>query len=398
MISTAAPVLGWADPLADLVDPPHELASVLPTPPSDPFYAPRPGFETTAPGTILASRPAGVLFPPTARSTELVIRSADAKNNPVPVVATLFVPDTPWTGPGSRPLVSYNSPISSLGNTCAPSRKFKQAVQLDQLPMATLLARNYAVVVPDHQGPRQAYAAGRMEGHAVLDTARAVTSIGLGDLRPDSPIVLTGYSGGAIATGWAAQLAADYAPELNLAGALAGGTPADYRLLRRAMDGNLAAGVFLSAALGLAREYPELLTLLNDNGWRLAHALRDSCVEEVGALGMVGEIKLEQLTTVPDPLKLPWVQQILTENTLGATAPGTPVFIYHGADETFIPLTGARNLHDDWCRQGARTRLEILPGEHFIVGAHSQATAQIADWTGQLLAANLVPPGCTTNA
>ena len=36
-----------------------------------------------------------------------------------------------------------------------------------------------------------------------------------------------GISGGATATGWAAQLQASYAPELHVAGFVIGGTPAD---------------------------------------------------------------------------------------------------------------------------------------------------------------------------
>ncbi|WP_280295038.1 lipase family protein, partial [Nocardia abscessus] len=43
---------------------------------------------------------------------------------------------------------------------------------------------------------------------------------------PDAPTVVTGFCGGAIASGWAAQLAPEYAPELNLVGAAFGGVPA----------------------------------------------------------------------------------------------------------------------------------------------------------------------------
>lgn len=67
------------------------------------------------------------------------------------------------------------------------------------------------------------YAAGKMAGHAVLDSVRGMLSE-----RPDlaeSPIVMHGYSGGAIATAWAAQLQPTYAPELRIAGAAAGERP-----------------------------------------------------------------------------------------------------------------------------------------------------------------------------
>ncbi len=383
-----------ADLLENLVDPPHELASILPTPLDDKFYAPPPGLEKRRPGTVLASRTVRNWFPTPTRSTELLIRSTDTKGRPVPVIATLLMPRSAWRGTGPRPLISYNIPISSLGHSCTPSHQLKEGVQADQLSIELLLARNYAVIVPDHQGPRQAYAAGRMGGHAVLDAIRAAVGLGIPALQPDSPIVVSGYSGGAVATGWAAQLAPEYAPELNLTGALIGGVPADYEMLLGTMNGtNIASGIFLAATLGLAREYPELLTLLNDNGWRLAHAFRDICVGGEAVLGVVASLKVEQLTDVPDPISHPIVRKVLADNKLGAAAPKVPVLIYHGVNEFWIPFEQARNLHADWCRRGARARLDPLPGEHFTVGA--LAIPATGAWVDGMLTGRLVPPGCT---
>ncbi|WP_306361633.1 lipase family protein [Nocardia sp. CC227C] len=386
-------VLATADPVRDIVDPPRRLASVLPTPLDDPFYTPPPGWEGRAPGALLAARAVPHWLPTPVRSVELLLGSTDARGRPAPVVATLYTPTAPWAGPGRRPLISYNIPTSSLGNTCAPSYQLKQGIQADLWSIQLLLAANYAVLVPDHQGPRQAYAAGHMGGHAVLDAVRAAVRLGLPDLTPDSPIVLSGYSGGAIATGWAAELAPAYAPELSLAGALIGGLPADYGQLVRTMSGNAATGVFLAATLGLAREYPQLLTLLNDNGWRLAHALRDACVTVEAALGFIAPITLDVLTDHPDPLALPMVRKIVADNTLGTLAPKIPVLLYHGVDEFWIPLAGAQEVYDDWCRSGARVRLQVMPGEHFTVGA--VAVPALARWADDLIAGRLVPDGCS---
>lgn len=46
-----------------------------------------------------------------------------------------------------------------------------------------------------------------------------------------------GYSGGAIATGWAAALHASYAPELNIKGWSMGGTPANTTAVLQTVDG-----------------------------------------------------------------------------------------------------------------------------------------------------------------
>ncbi len=392
MAAPLFPAAGHADPLGELIDPPHELAAVLPTALDDPFYVPPGGWRERRLGEVLTVRAVPSWFLTPVRALEMLVRSTDARGRPAPVNATVYLPRSPWTGPGERPLVSYNIPTSSLGNTCTPSYQLKRGFQADMVSIQLLLSRGYAVIVPDHQGPRQAYAAGHMGGHAVLDAARAALRLSLTDLGPRSPVVLSGYSGGAIATGWAAQLAPAYAPELPLAGVVIGGLPADYDMLPRTMDGNAATGVFLGATLGLAREYPELLALLNDNGWRLAHALRDACVGLQAALGLAAPLTLDTFTDPPDPLASPIARKVVSENKLGAAAPTVPVFLYHGLDEFWIPLAGAEQLYENWCANGGSVRLQTFPGEHFTVGIIMVPT--LSRWVDEIISGKLVPPGC----
>ncbi|QIS16182.1 lipase family protein [Nocardia arthritidis] len=385
-----------ADPVGELLNPARIPADILPTPLDDPFYSPPLGFEKLAPGTVLASRPGGTpsgTVPVT--STELLLRSTDAKDNPVPVVATLLVPVAPWPGSGPRPLVSYNAAIDSLGNKCAPSYKLRQGSSDKMFETNISLAKGYAVVIPDHEGPRQAYAAGRMAGHAVLDAIRAAIGTPELGLRPDAPVVVTGYSGGAIASGWAAQLAPEYAPDVHLVGAAFGGVPADFGLLLATMNGkNAASGVFLAATLGLAREYPEMLELMNDNGWRLARLGRDMCVNAEGVLGAVAPLTVQTFTDQKAPTELPMVRRILAENRLGASAPTVPVFLYHGANEFWIPLASATNLYHDWCGQGAQVRLEVYLGEHSVVGLSGIPGA--TGWIEDRFAGKPAPTGCSS--
>ncbi|MGO4616699.1 lipase family protein [Nocardia sp. 2YAB30] len=392
---SAAGTSARANPIEQLLAPSREYAGVLPTPLGDPFYTPPPDFENQPLGTILATRPSGTgltLFP--LISTELLIRSTDAKGRPVPVVATLLMPTAPWTGPGPRPLLSFNAAIDSLGHKCAPSYELKSALESKLWAAQIPLSKGYAVIVPDHQGPREAYGAGRMAGHAVLDAIRAVVRTPDFGLSPDTPTVVTGYSGGAIATGWAAQLAPDYAPEVNLVGAAFGGVPADFGMLLAGMDGrNAASGVFLAATLGLAREYPEMLGLMNDNGWRLAQIGKDMCMSAEGFAGVVAPIPVQALTDVAAPTQLPMVKEILADNRMGATAPKVPVFLYHATHDPWVPLAGTENLYADWCRAGAEVDFEVYLGEHFIVGLSGIPGANA--WIDDRFAGRPVTPGCT---
>ncbi|MEU7142386.1 lipase family protein [Nocardia sp. NPDC046473] len=393
-VSAVLGTIAHANPIDDLLFPPRDIADAMPTPLGDPFYNPPVGFETLAPGTVLASRPGGtgVTGVPLI-STELLLRSTDAKGRPVPVVATLLMPATPWTGQGPRPLVTLNPAIDSLGNQCAPSyelRMVSSKLWMAQLP----LSKGFAVLVPDHQGPRQAYAAGLMAGHAVLDSIRAATRTPELGLQPEAPTAITGYSGGAIASAWAAQLAPKYAPELNLVGVAFGGVPADFEMLIHTMNGrDLASGIFLAATLGLAREYPEMLGLMNDNGWRLARVGKDFCEAHEETAGIVAPIPVEALTDVPAPTELPFIRQILAENRLGAMPPTIPVFLYHGLNEWWVPLAGAEHLYQDWCRGGTQVDFQVYLGEHFIVSTSGIPGAYA--WIEDRFAGKPVNAGCT---
>ncbi|KZF04720.1 lipase, partial [Rhodococcus sp. EPR-279] len=260
-----------ADPLGNFVAPVADPALYLPTPLGEPWFDPPAGYEQQPPGAVLATRQVtvGLLFTPVT-STQILFRTNDSKDRPVAAATTVIVPIAPWTGPGSRPVVAYNMAINSLGNTCAPSWLLPRGLAREIPAVQAFLAKNYAVVVTDHEGPRQAYAAGRMAAHAVLDALRAMVRLPELGLPASSPIAVTGYSGGAIATGWAAQVAPSYAPDVNLVGAAFGGPPTDYRILLTSMNGTAASTLFLSAALGVAREYPELFSLMNADGLRLA--------------------------------------------------------------------------------------------------------------------------------
>ena len=394
--------------------PPHERTPerYLPSPSPDPWYSSPPVVDpATAPGTILDSRP--VTIPPHnmrnfGRGWQVLVQSTDSHDRPQQIVSTVIEPATPWTGPGTRPLVSFNVTIDSLGLTCMPSHVLPHEFNLELPPFLQILAdRGYGLVVTDFQGPKAAYAAGRANGRAVLDGIRAARAFvppgDPGPLLADSRVVQVGYSGGGIATGWAAQLQPVYAPELTgvLVGSSVGGVPADYSELFDTLDGTLGSGLFLAAILGLAREYPELYPLLNDTGDVLAHLSRDSCAAANTAAGIF-HTPLSMLTDV-DPRTDPTVLRVLGRNRLGTAdpeygadpreVPTGPVQVWHGdavvpigpgpgseqgPGDLFIPEWTARRLADEWCAAGADIEYTPVAGEH-ITAAYT-AVGPVLDW------------------
>ncbi|AOW93131.1 triacylglycerol lipase [Rhodococcus sp. WMMA185] len=403
-VSTCAAALVSVYPLHSFARP-LGPGSISPTPiQDDDFFLWPPNVEEYEPGEIIRSREVALRsFPNTLvdnRAFQIMVRSNDSKDRPVPVTATLLVPTASWTAPGPRPVIAYNMPIDSLGAHCTPSYRMLhdwQNLDIDIPPVLSLfLSKNYAVLVTDHQGPRMAYSAGRMAGHAVLDSIRGMkrlTELGLSD----SPVVATGYSGGAIATGWAAQLQPSYAPDAELVGVAAGGTPADFGLLRKTLNGQIGSGLYLAAVLGLAREYPEMLVLTNPLGVLLATSmLKDQCSLTIAPAG-IASLPAEVIAATPDPFNSPTARAVVAENRMGALVPSAPVLLYHGSSRVFlgdewIPEEGVIALQQEWCRGGADVTYSPQFGEH--ITAAVLALPEVVHWMDERLAGVAVAPGC----
>lgn len=386
-----------ADPISDFLTPAQSPTLAAATPLGDPWFDPPAGYENLSPGTVLDTRTVSVgpLVTPVT-STQILFRTNDSKDQPVAGTTTIIVPNTPWTGAGARPVVAYNMAIDSLGNTCAPSWTLPRGIAPEIAAVQLFLVKNYAVVVTDHQGPRQAYAAGPMAGHAVLDSLRAMVNFPQLGLPAESPIAVTGYSGGAIASGWAAQLAPVYAPEVNLVGVAFGGAPIDYRILLSSMNGtNGSSTLFLSAAMGVAREYPEMFKLMNANGLRLAQIAKDMCIYLLAPGGLVAPIPIQALSDIPNVDRTPIAEEIIRQTRMGGDlTPSAPVFIYQGQQELWIPKEGAETLYDEWCANGAQVRLEEYLGEHLVVAVSGLPGSH--QWIDDRLAGIPAPAGCSS--
>lgn len=367
-----APGFGWR--LQELRE------ATLPTPSGDPFFDRwAPDLGRHRPGAVLATRdvtwPAGVLVTvPISRAVQLKFATRDATGRPSFGTATVLSPRYAWTGRGPRPILVNNLPIDSLGVACTPGVTLAHGVGVatgftDFLPPSTQLAlsRGYTVIVPDHQGPRMAYAEPTTAGHIVLDSLRAAAAYDP-ERFGHSRIAMTGYSGGAIATNGAAKLAASYAPEVaaRIVGAALGGVPADFRMLVGSMNANLATGLFHAATFGIARERPEILTMANHVAqWIATSPLKNVCVVPEALAGQTF-MPMQLLSSDPDPFHSPVAENIYRVTKMSDRKSVVPLYIYNGTQEWWIPAAGARNLFREQCRLGANATYREVFGEHVI--------------------------------
>lgn len=311
-----------------------------------------------------------------ARGWQLMVRSTDSHNRPVAIVTTLLVPPRP------RPrLLSYQVAYDGLAPRCMPSQETLRGTMIEQLFVSRALRRHWIVVLPDYEGPDQAFTAGRIAGHSVLDSLRAVRSfLPETTLPSQAPSALWGYSGGAFASLWAGELAPSYAPELSLAGIAAGGAPASLMATARHIDGGGFAGIYFEAAIGLSRAYPaiDLDALLNDKGRALFDKLSHACLGQELALARdpllsgLSFANMHDYVNVDELLDVPAVRQVIRANHLGQHPLPTPVYYYQAWFDQLTPRPQARKLARRYCRSGTPLLFNWSIGEH-LTAAFTQA-------------------------
>ncbi|WP_063053203.1 lipase family protein [Nocardia arthritidis] len=373
----------------------------LPPPDQDPFYAAPAGLERYHNGSVLDSRPIALFgFPLPVSAWQVKYRSTDASDDPVADVATVMVPMLPWFGPGARPLLSYQVPEDSLGTRCAPSFALRGGwdsgavnTLIDTPFMAEALRRGWAVVAGDYEGPRSRFLDGVNSGRGVLDGIRAARDLPQAGLGPATPIGAWGYSGGAFATLWAAQMQPWYAPDVRFAGITSGGVPADWPAIAREADGTVQAGLALLILFAIARNDPGngVLALLNDRGRAALAENATMCGSDL-VPKYVGA-RVDDFAVVADVLSHPAFRAATDAQELGGSAPETPMYLYHSRTDDVIPVAGFTDLVGRYCAQGA-----AITSVHSMLPTHNPAAIGEApgamNFLGDRFAGLPVAAGC----
>jgi hypothetical protein len=306
---------------------------------TDPFYqyTGSTPLADLAPGTVLKSREISVYIASiktTRKATQLVYRSTDALKRPSANVTTIFTPDCRKTNCANKnKVVSYQSAYDSLNPEDAPSRAYAGGKRLPLvLPAAETalfgkyLVKGYTVVVPDTEGQTANFGAGPEYGYNTLDSLRAALNGPQIGLSRDAKIVMFGYSGGAIATEWAAELAPSYAPDLkpNLIGATMGGVLVSPNHNLDYVNGAVIwGGVMPMAVLGIARSYEiDIEKYLSPRGQEVFQKMQKASILYV--LGQYRNVKWTDLVKpeFSDRSKIP--EYVAAANKLIMGTGGTP--------------------------------------------------------------------------
>lgn len=321
-----------------------ERGSTVVNPGDDrPFYELDPAVDLAAaqPGEVLRQREialhlAGMATP--VDVTQLQYRTTDTQGRPTFNVTSVLHP----TEPADGRVVAYQSAYDSLNAEDGPSRALAGNFSLgggiataESAVMLPILQSGASVVMADTEGVDANFAAGPEYGMATLDSVRAARNAEAGGVRADSRIAMIGYSGGAIATNWAAILMDTYAPELrpDVVGAAQGGLLVNpLNNLTYAIEGPLWSGVVMMAIIGLARAYEiDVDPYLTETGRYFADRMESASI--VDGFGRGAGMAWEDIVKpqYPTPLDVPPIKEIVGKVNMGtAPVPDIPMLLVQG--------------------------------------------------------------------
>jgi alpha-beta hydrolase superfamily lysophospholipase len=316
-------------------------------------------------------------------------RSRSVGGDPVEVSGVVARPDGPAPG-GGFPVLSWAHGTTGVADRCAPSQAGAAGVPGLQL----LLDAGFVVAATDYEGLGtpgvHPYLVSVSEGRSVLDAVRAARQV-VDD--SSSSVVVVGHSQGGHAALAAAEIAAEWAPELQLAGTVAIAPAADVEIMMPVIfDAPVVFGFGALIVAGWTDAYPDLEAeeVLTPGGMEVVELAREECLTEV-IDAVVGRGIGELVHTPPHELA-DWKRRI-EENTIAADRVGGPVLVVHGAADAVVPLVLSDLLVEGFCEAGVAVEYRSYPGQdHSSVLA--VAASDIDAWAKDRLAGRSPPMTC----
>ncbi len=211
-----------------------------------------------------------------------------------------------------------------------------------------------------------------------------------------------GYSGGSLASEWAAELQVQYAPELDFAGAAMGGLPSNFTSIFSAIEGTMWAGLLPGGLLGITSQYPKARAYL------LSELKTDGPYNRTGFLATEHMSILEAFAFYSNQtifsyfkngqavLDSPLIQRALNEQSYMGYhgTPKMPMLIYKAVNDELTAIEDTDEVVDRYCGVGAN-----IVYERNTIGGHlaeeTNGDQRALEWLAQVLGGTYHHSGCT---
>ncbi len=316
-----------------------------------------------------------------------------------PIAVSGYVVSRSETPPaGGWPLVAWAHGTVGTADRCAPSNDVPGQRTLWEM----VLNGGYAVVATDYEGlgtpGLHPYIVGESEARGVFDSVRAVQNHDgeLPGIEVTSQWITLGHSQGGHAVMHVAERWQDYAPELELIGAVAGAPPSQFDLLYNVLVDGPFKGYIVMALAAFDAVYPEVVLedLVPQPTLDLFPVLEEECLEHV--FETFNPLTREEISLLPDPLAVEPIKSLTEENDVKNKAIQTPLLIIHGEADEQIPVVSSQFLVGQLCvlDNSVSIQRNTYPGE-----GHSAALFAAADdifaWAADRFAGEEPPAGCS---
>lgn len=371
--------------------------------PSEPgaFYRPPAPLPTTGAGTIIRSEPLDTA-PPGARGWRVLYLSTGMQGEPIAVSGVVLAP-TEDAPAGSRKVVAWAHPTTGVASRCAPSIGADGGA--GAIPgLRGLLDAGYVVAATDYAGlgtlGPHPYLVGDSEAHAVLDIVRAAGRID--QARAGRSVALWGHSQGGHAALFAGQAAPVYAPELDLVGVAAAAPATELADLLRRDIGSVSGNVLASMALVSWSEVyadrgAELAAAVETPAIPAVELIADTCIETTAQdiIDLPSAEVLQIGFIEGDPWSIPPWNELLAENTPGASPIAAPVLVAQGTADTIVWPGVTATWIATQCGTGVVIDERLYDGRTHTEIAEA-AAGDVQAWITDRFAGRPVPTTCST--
>jgi uncharacterized membrane protein HdeD (DUF308 family)/alpha-beta hydrolase superfamily lysophospholipase len=333
---------------------------------------------------------------PSSRTFRVMYVSSGVDGERRAVSGLIVVPTAP-APPGGRDVVAFTHGTTGVSRLCAPSLLADPTRVMEGLPQ--LVAAGYVVAATDYEGlgtsGRHPYLVGRVEAMNALDSVRAARLLPEADAT--NRFAVWGHSQGGHASLFTGQLAASYAPELELVGVAAGGPVPDLVELFKFNLATPIGKILVSMALQAWADVYHL---------DLSQVVTPSARDAVKRIAQICITDTRQIISrVPDAVLLgvtflrappwevePWAS-IVRDNTPGAAPTGVPILLVQGgADNIVDPALTQRYAHER-CAAGETVKVLMLPGVGH-VSTGFEGAQQVTSWIQDRFAGDPAPSSC----
>lgn len=346
--------------------------------PAEALYDVKPSEIPGKPGTIIRVWPLKGGGPGDSDAFRFLYRSTGLKGESIPVSGAIFIPSGPAPA-GGRNVIAWAHPTSGVMPDCAPSLYPDRAGLIWNL--ADMLNQGHVVVATDYPGLGtdgiHPYLIGKSEGRAVLDSVRAARHFS--SSGASNRFAVWGHSQGGHAALYTGELAASYAPELELVG-VAAAAPATYLVELFDDDESTEQDLIAMALLSWTRLLkvspativePAVMPAFN----KTARGCLTSIAQFEALEKAMKPLQQQKFLKFDPSKKEPW-KGIMVRNTPGKAPAGAPVFIAQGTADTTVEPEVTKRFAKALCAKGVRVTFVELPGvSHIFVARDSAPTA-----------------------